>query len=478
MAAPARDVPAASSLERALRLFTDVRAGEARTGLRLFFAILLVLCSYYFVKPLREGWLAVSEVGDLTSFEIKAYSSFGQSLLLVFVVSAYGRFVSRWSRRMLLTRTTLFLMSNMLIFWFLQPEFFVRHLPGTGLAFYLWVGIFGVFVVAQFWAFAADIYPEEQGRRLLPLVAIGATGGAVVGSSLAEQIVELDLLGTEYLLLAALVPLALSLWLLRLVDAETDVSPAPAPGQEITRGGVQRDAVRLVLSTKFLLAVAGVTLLLNWVNTNGENLLFRVVQDVVAEGLRVEGVADPAAVLERVREATTLFYSDFFFWVNLVALLLQAFLASRLLKYGGFGAIFLLLPVIALGSYTAMALVPVLAVIKVMKIAENATDYSINNTARHVLWLPLTREVTFKAKPTIDSLFVRMGDGLAALTALVGVHLLALSLQGYFALNVSLVCLWLALAIWVVREHRMRSGDAGSPESAAVETARGVDGNR
>jgi AAA family ATP:ADP antiporter len=105
-------------------------------------------------------------------------------------------------------------------------------------------------------------------------------------------------------------------------------------------------------------------------------------------------------------------------------------------------------------SYSVMAWLPVLAIVKLMKIAENSTDYSINNTARHVLWLPVSAEDKYKGKPTIDSLFARVGDGLAALTVLVGVQLLALSNSQFFAFTVALVVLWLALATVVVREHR------------------------
>ena len=131
-------------------------------------------------------------------------------------------------------------------------------------------------------------------------------------------------------------------------------------------------------------------------------------------------------MLEFTRAGTTAFYGNFYFWVNGIALVLQAFVCSRLLRFGGFGAILLMLPVISLLSYSAMALVPVLAVVKVMKIAENATDYSINNTARHVLWLPVSSALKFKGKPAIDTFMVRIGDGLAALTVLVGERLLAL----------------------------------------------------
>jgi AAA family ATP:ADP antiporter len=113
----------------------------------------------------------------------------------------------------------------------------------------------------------------------------------------------------------------------------------------------------------------------------------------------------------------------------------------------------MMLPVIALLSYAAMALVPILIVIKMMKVAENSTDYSINNTARNVLWLPTTSEIKFKCKPAIDTIFVRLGDGFAAATVWFGTKL-ALSNQGYFAFNVALVIVWLVVAVVLIREHR------------------------
>jgi AAA family ATP:ADP antiporter len=173
--------------ERFLRIFTDVRPGEGTTALLMFANVFLILCAYYFIKPLREGWIAVSGVPTLTKMEVKAYSSFGQSLLFVLAVGGYGRLVDRYARATVIGRATVFCMANLVVFWFLQPEFFFRNLPGTGVIFYLWVGMFGVFVVAQFWAFAADLYAEEQGERLIPLIAIGATAGAATGAWMTER---------------------------------------------------------------------------------------------------------------------------------------------------------------------------------------------------------------------------------------------------------------------------------------------------
>lgn len=458
-----------SPVERCLRVFTDVRPGEGPTALLMFANVFLILCAYYFVKPLREGWIAIAGIPALSKMEVKAYSTFGQSLLLVFVVKAYSKLSDRQARSALTTRVTLFCMSNLVVFWLLQPDFFLRNLPGTGIIFYLWVGMFGVFVVAQFWAFAADLYSEERGRRLIPMIAIGATAGAAAGSWMTERLVSVGLLQTKSLLLLALVPLGISIFLTRLVDRRGPAGAGAERGQPLPPVAPRvRGALDLVFRSRFLVIVAATTLLTNWVNSNGENLLFRVVQEVLEGDARQRGITDGAAALAFIRDETTAFYGSFFLWVNATALALQAFVASRLLKYGGFAALLLLLPVVALCSYSTMLMLPLLAVIKFMKVAENSTDYSINNTARHVLWLPTTTEMKYKGKPTIDSLFARFGDGLAALTALIGVHLLAASTQAFFAVNVSLVVVWLALAMILIREHgRISRGLPPPPRNAA-----------
>jgi AAA family ATP:ADP antiporter len=469
-----------SRLDRVLRIFTDVRQGEGVTALLMFANVFLILCAYYFIKPVREGWISVSDtnvLSGLTKMEVKAYSSFCQGALLIVIVRFYSRLVDRVARARLMLVSTVFAMSNLVIFWFLQPGFFIANLPWTGFAFYLWVGIFGVFIVAQFWAFVADVYNNDNGNRLIPIVAVGATAGAAFGSAITSHLVSSGIVSSQFLLLAAIVPLGISLVLTLIVDARESNEPeamlrhtahAPLPRAN-DEAHTPKGAIALILGSRYLLAVAAITLLTNWVNTNGENLLFEVVQDSLARQALDQGVARPDEVLQFTKDGTTAFYGSFYFWVNVSALGLQSLLASRLLKYGGFGAVLMLLPVVALFSYSVMALVPVLAVVKFMKIAENSTDYSINNTARHVLWLPVPSADKYKGKPTIDSLFARLGDGLAALTVLIGVQALALSRAGFFSFTVALVVVWIGVALVVVREHAKLIGRAdGLPPSEST----------
>jgi len=62
-------------------------------------------------------------------------------------------------------------------------------------------------VVSQFWAFAADTYNMLSGRRLFPVIMIGANFGALAGAEAAEIAVAhhgphgLMVLGSAVLLL-------------------------------------------------------------------------------------------------------------------------------------------------------------------------------------------------------------------------------------------------------------------------------------
>ena len=137
-----------AALDRALAAVADVRPGEGRTAWLMCATVFLVMCAYYLVKPLREGWIATTVVGELSRVEIKAYSSLAQSLLLLVAVGLYGRLAARWPRRVLVTRTSFACAAMLIGFFLLQPDAREMPLPGLGIIFYLWVGMFGVLVVA------------------------------------------------------------------------------------------------------------------------------------------------------------------------------------------------------------------------------------------------------------------------------------------------------------------------------------------
>jgi AAA family ATP:ADP antiporter len=120
------------------------------------------------------------------------------------------------------------------------------------------------------------------------------------------------------------------------------------------------------------------------------------------------------------------------------------------MQHWGAGAALFFLPVLALGGYTLLAVFPVLSLIKIAKIGENSVDYSVQNTARHALFLSTSREAKYKAKTAIDGFFWRAGDTLSGLLVLGGTQL-ALSTRTFASLNVALVIAWLGIAFAITR---------------------------
>jgi AAA family ATP:ADP antiporter len=143
---------------------------------------------------------------------------------------------------------------------------------------------------------------------------------------------------------------------------------------------------------------------------------------------------------------------------NTLVLVLQMFVVSRIFRHFGVGAGLFILPVIAPGGYALAFALPVLAILKSVKVLENSTDYSINNTARRALFLPTSREAKYKAKNAIDTFVARTGDMFSGILVLVGgLPLLTWNVRDFALINILLVLLWLAFVAAIVREHKKLS---------------------
>ena len=160
-------------LERFLSLFTDVRAGEGVRLVLLTANVFLILTAYYVMKPAREAFILDQQGGA----EIKSYALAGQAVLLAAIVPLYGSLASRLPRRRLINLVTAFFIACL-------PVFYAVSQAGVtvGVPFFLWIGIFSLMVIAQFWAYANDIHTPEEGQRLFAVIAFGASSGAVFGA--------------------------------------------------------------------------------------------------------------------------------------------------------------------------------------------------------------------------------------------------------------------------------------------------------
>jgi AAA family ATP:ADP antiporter len=431
--APVRPAAPATPIDRLLRLFGDVQAGEGITVLLMLSNIFLTLLCYSIIKVVREPLIILGG-----GAEVRSYSSAGQAALLMLFVPFYSWFASRVDRRKLLIGVTLFFVLNIELFALAVAA----HVPLVGVAFFIWVGIFNNALTAQFWSYANDIYSKPAGDRLFPIIAIGMTAGAPLGSLVAGRLSAAHV-APQMILQVSAALLLVSLGLYLAVNArETQRTPAAA-AQEALKGA---SGFSLVFQSHYLRLIALLIVLLNVVNTTGEFLVASLVerQAEATAGLSPE---DKEAWIGA-------FYGSYQFWVNVLALVLQFFVTSRLVKYAGLRGALLALPLIALGGYGIVALGVSFAVVRWVKTAENATDYSIMNTARGLLWLPTSREEKYKGKQAVDTFFVRAGDLLQAALVYAGTHWLLLGIRGFASANVLLTIAWLVVAFAILRENR------------------------
>ena len=423
-------------LDRLLRLFSDVRPGEAGTAVLLLVNLFLLLVGYYILKTVREPLILATG-----GAEMKAYASAGQALSLMVFVPLYGWLASRVDRLKLIVSLIAFFIVCIELFY-LGARFAVSN---VGFAFFIFVGIFSLATIAQFWAYANDLYTKQAGDRLFPIIAIGATGGSWLGSWIAEELfkAEVHLYNMLHITVALLVVHLLIYWIVNRREAgRTGQARAAA---QTTLGGP--GGFRLVFDSPYLRLIALVLVLLNIVNTTGEYILGRLVVGAASAA----AAANPALSRESFIGS---FYGSYFFWVNVAALLIQAFLVSRIVKYLGIAGVILALPLVALGAYSTIALGASLSVVLWAKTAENATDYSVMNTGKQMLWLPTSRAEKYKAKQAVDTFFVRTGDLLSAAIVYAGTTWLAMGVRGFAFTNVALVLAWLTAAVLLLREHR------------------------
>ena len=308
-------------------------------------------------------------------------------------------------------------------------------------------------VIAQFWAFAADLYTPEQGKRLFPLIGVGASLGAWVGSVRAGYLMSM---GPRRLMIGA------ARHSDRLCPPGAHRQPGhpaamrtakakPADDKPLAAG----NGFAMIFADRYLMLIAALAVLINVVNTTGEYLFGRYV----VEAAQLAHPGDQASREQFIGAA----YSRLFSTVNLVGFVLQMFVVSRVFKFLGVGKSLFIHPLVALAGYLMMLRAPSLTAMGWFKVADNSLDYSLGNTTKQALWLPTSREAKYNAKQAVDSFFVRMGDVLQAALVFIGERL-AFAVPAFAAVVIGMVGAWLGVVALLNRQLRVKAAQEGTKQ--------------
>jgi len=408
-----------------LRAFlTDMKNEDSQATIRFAIRLFLILLAYYLMKPVREELIL-----DGGSAQIRSYALAGQAALLLFLVPIYSHVIKRLHGDQLFHIVTIFLAANIGLFYFLGSAGF-----DIGVAFFIWLGIFSVVQISQFWTMVSDYHCVDKGKKLTSYIAIGGSLGAMIGAMVAKTLYHelgaygLMVVAIFMLIIAVLIPGAKAGLRKDHHDNADDESIKHLLG-----------GLKCVLDVPYLRWIAVSVVLLNLINSTGE---FILADFVTAEKSGAE-----------IGE----FYSTFYLYVNIATLILQAFMVRPLFRVIGVGGALISLAAVNLFMYLSVLAFPVLAWFAIVKMADNSIDYSVANTTKQILFLPLDRFTRYEGMLAINTFFTRFGDLIQGGVIFLVISVLSLPTMVLVGTNIALCLLWLLATMKVSRMFRQQT---------------------
>lgn len=409
-----------AALREWIRTSTDVRREEYLPAGLMFVYGFLIFTSYYIAKSVRNATF-VQRVGADNLDIVYILTAVFVTLVMVL----YSRWVDRFRQTTLLRGTFAAMIACLLVFWQLLES-------GSGVlvsgAFYLFVKLYGLLLVSQFWLVGNVLFTTSQAKRLFGPVGLGLILGAIAGGAVTDRAVAT--VGSEDLLLAAAIVLAVGAGAVALLE------PRIRQGERAS-GRLMEDisagALKLLRDSSHLRTIAWILGLTILASTLVDWEINKAVE------LFVPG-----------EDAKTAFWGRFFVVQNVASVLVQLLLTGWVLRKLGVGVALLVLPLGLAAATVGVVAVPALLTAALAKGTEGALRYSMDQSTRELLWMPVPTEVKFKVKPLVDLAVYRGGTGVAGILLLVLTDVLGLGLRG-----VGLACVGV-IAVWTGFSFRMR----------------------
>lgn len=412
-----------------LQTFSTVRRHEIVPVLLAGLFFFCILTALMVVRPAREA------LGMQRGIEAVRWLFLGTLLVTLLVNPLFGYLVSRFRRRRFVTVTYLFFALGLGVFYALLAFAPAQVGVRSGQVFYVWFSVFNLFATMLFWAFMADSFTADQSERLFGAIAVGGTLGAIAGPALAGVLASW--FGVASLLLAGALALVAALIVAGFFSTHAETE-STAPSEAVIGGGAW-EGLRLLLTSPYLLAVAGYVVMVAVIATF---LYFTRLQMVAQLALDTDTRAAVFARIDLVTQVATL--------------ALQAVLTGHIMKRCGVGVAMVLLPLTVMLGFAGLALAGTLAALIAFESAFRAVQRGVMRPARETLFTVVPRAERYKAKAFIDTFVYRGGDALGAQTEGILVRL-GFGLAGLAAFVLPLALVWGVLGVWLgYRRHQLK----------------------
>ena len=423
------------SLANILSRFLDIRSGEARRVGMMASLLFFLLAANNVIKVVRDSlFLSRFPISHLPYVYLLA------ALLAGALIAVYTRYTVRLPLYRLMLGSNAFIISNVLMFWFLIVVF---NFAWAIYAFYIWSAIVGVLAVAQFWTFAGLIFTSREAKRLFGVFNAGGSLGGILGGFGSGWAVNL-FMGTNELfwLIGALFAGAFGVvWLAgnELSELQT-AAVKEIPTSRETKAIQQTGALGSILASRYLQLIAGAIF----------------VSVAVSTLIDFQFKAAAKTAYPSQDELTT-FFGSYYAWVAIITFFCQVVLTRRLLTAFGLMPSLLLLPVGLFAGSLGILVWPGLFSTTATRLTDVVLRSSVNQSGMEILYLPLSATIKRRVKTFLDVVLQRLGDGAAGLIVLFYALFMMQSdpaLLAYFSLGV--ITVW-AMFIFVLRSGYLQA---------------------
>lgn len=415
-----------------------VRQGEWRPLLWSFSYFFALLCGYYIIRPMRD------EMGIAGGVEQLQWMFSGTFLVMLAAVPLFGWLTRHYAPRRFLPYVYYFFIANLILFFALFRSDLTHAYVAR--AFFVWASVFNLFIVSVFWSFMADIFSNNQARRLFGVIAAGGTAGALTGPALTALLVgplgptNLLLFSAGFLGWAVLCIHRLAAW--RQTAQATPRATEEARDADAAVGGGILAGVRLIFQSPYLM---GICLLMLFFTSLATFLYFQQAH-IVRDHFN-----DPA-------QRTALF-AAVDFAVNALTLLTQIFLTGRIVERWGLAWTLAAVPLVLMAGFLALSLMPTLWVVLTVQVLRRAGNYAVMRPGREMLYVVLSKEEKYKAKNFIDTVVYRGGDAVSA-WVYAGMQALGLSASGIALVAFPLAGVWAGISYRLGRRQELMAAKA------------------
>lgn len=426
------------------RSATLIEANETRAVVLSFLFVFTVMGAYYILRAVRD-----SMASDWTDPEISLLWTI-QFFLSAAVVAVYGFACARVRFRLLVPAVYIFYAVTFLAFTLGSSA--VGNAVLVDKTFYIWVSLFSLFHLSVFWSFMADIFNQEQSKRLFAFIAAGASAGAAAGPLIAAVFARdigngiLTLIAAAVLLIAT--PLIFYLQNLKVTDLHNEDVSADLSAAQM--GGRWWAGFRDFATSPYLLAIG----LFIFLYTAIQAFIYLETTDL----LRIYEEREQRTTILGIRDSV----------VNLLTFGLGLFVTGRLVTRLGMPATLALVPFFAVAGFVIIAFAPILTVLLAVDIARRAGNYGCMRPAREMLFTSVSREQRFKAKPVVDVVVYRGGDAVwggvfAFMSTGLGLGFAMMAIVGAFIAGI-----WAASGLFLGRVFNRRTGARRDAAEAAL----------